>query len=104
MAGLSGKIRPDPGRTLRLSLPSRRRRVTPRDMLWFAAAAMTATNPQYAAPQPVRAIIQAQATVRIIAGARIRFDGQSSAEAPAPSDGVVHTEGTPHFARLIEFQ
>lgn len=73
-------------------------------MLWFAAAAMTAATAQGAAPQPVRAIVQAQATVRIIAGARIRFDGQSSTDAPPPSDGVVHTEGTPQSARLIEFQ
>jgi hypothetical protein len=73
-------------------------------MLWLAAAAMTAATPQNAAPEPVRAIAQAQATVRIISGARIRFDGQLSADGPSPSDGVIHTEGTAQPARLIEFQ
>jgi hypothetical protein len=73
-------------------------------MLWLAAAAMTAATPHDAAPQPVRAIVQAQATVRIISGTRIRFDGQASADTPPPSDSVVHTEGTPQTARLVEFQ
>ena len=73
-------------------------------MLWLAAAAMIAATPQNAASQPVRAVVQAQATVRIISAARIRLDGHTSAGAPAPSYGVVHTEGTPQPARLIEFQ
>ena len=73
-------------------------------MLLLAAAAMTATAPQNAAPQPVRAIVQAQATVRIIAGTRILLDGRPSADAPAPSDSVVHTLGSAQPARLIEFQ
>ena len=73
-------------------------------MLWLAAAAMTAATPQSAASQPVRAVVQAQATVRIISAARIRLDGQGSADAPAPTDAAVHAEGTPQTARLIEFQ
>jgi hypothetical protein len=52
----------------------------------------------------VRAVIQAQATVRIISGARIRLDGQPDPDAPLPSDSVVHTEGAPQPARLVEFQ
>ena len=104
MPSLGREIRPDPGRVLRLSLPFRGWCVTHGDMLWLAASAMTATTPQNAVPQPVRAIVQAQATVRIIAGARIRFDGEASADLPAPSDGVVHAEGIPRPARLIEFQ
>ena len=73
-------------------------------MLWLAAAAMIAATQQNAASQPVRAVVQAQATVRIISAARIRPDGDTGAGAPAPSYGVVHTEGTPQPARLIEFQ
>jgi hypothetical protein len=73
-------------------------------MLWLAAAAMTAATPQPAAASPVRAVVQAQATVRIISAARIRLDGQPSTNAPPPNDGVVHTEGLAQTARLIEFQ
>lgn len=89
---------------LRLSLPSGRACVTSRDMLWLAAAALTAATPQTPASSPVRAVVQAQATVRIISGTRIRLDGQASADAPPPSDGVVHTGGSARPARLIEFQ
>jgi hypothetical protein len=73
-------------------------------MLWLAAAAMTAATPQTAPSTPVRAVVQARATVRIISGTRIRFDGQSGADAPSPSDGIVHLEGAPQPARLVEFQ
>jgi hypothetical protein len=89
---------------LRLSLPSRRPCVTFSDMLWLAAAALTAAPPQTPTSSPVRAVVQAQATVRIISGTRIRLDGQPSPDAPPPSDGVVHTEGAAQPARLIEFQ
>ena len=71
-------------------------------MLWFASAAMIAATPQNA--PPTGAIVQAQATVRIISGARIRLDGQVGADGPPPSDGVVHTDGAAQLARLIEFQ
>lgn len=73
-------------------------------MLWLAAAAMTATTPPSAVSQPVRAVVQAQATVRIMSGTRIHLDGQPSGDAPPPSDGVVHSEGSAQPARLIEFQ
>jgi len=73
-------------------------------MLWIAAVATLASAPQNATPQPTRAIAQATATVRIISGARISLDGQASADAPSPTDGVVHTEGSAQTARLIEFQ
>jgi hypothetical protein len=73
-------------------------------MLWLAAAILTAATPQAAPSGPVRALGQAQATVRIISGTRIRLDGQPSAGAPSPSDSIVHTEGTSQPARLIEFQ
>ena len=71
-------------------------------MLWLAAVATLASAQN--AQQPTRAIVQATATVRIISGTRIRLDGQASADAPAPTDGVVHTEGSARTARLIEFQ
>jgi hypothetical protein len=74
-------------------------------MLWLAAAAMAAATPPTTAPSsPVRAVVQAQATVRIISGARIRLDGQPNPDAPLPSDSVVHTEGAAQSARLVEFQ
>jgi len=73
-------------------------------MLWIAIAAITAAGPQNATARPVRPVVQAQATVRILSATRIRFDGQASADTPPPSDGVVHTEGAAQSARLIEFQ
>ena len=73
-------------------------------MLWLAVLATLASAPQNATPQPTRAIVQATATVRIISGTRIRLDGQASADAPAPTDGVVHTKGLAQTARLVEFQ
>ena len=73
-------------------------------MLWVAAAAMAAATPQPAASSPVRAVVQARATVRIVSAALIRLDGRPSSDAPPPSDGVVHTEGFAQPARLIEFQ
>jgi len=73
-------------------------------MLWIATVALAASTPQNAASDPVRAVVQAQATVRIVSATRIRFDGRPSAAAPLPSDGVVHTDGAAQPARLIEFQ
>jgi hypothetical protein len=73
-------------------------------MLWLAAILMTAATPQNAGSSPTRAVIQAQATVRIISGARIRLDGLPSPDAPPANDSVVHTEGAAQPARLIEFQ
>jgi hypothetical protein len=73
-------------------------------MLWLAAATIVSATPQPAPASPVRAVVQATATVRIISGSRIRLDGQPSADAPAPSDGLVHTEGAAQPARLVEFQ
>lgn len=73
-------------------------------MLWLAAALMTAATPRNTAWQPTRAVVQAQATVRIISGARIRLDGDASRDAPPASDGVIHPEGAAQPARLIEFQ
>ena len=73
-------------------------------MFWLAAAILTTGIPHSASSTPTGAIIQARATVRIISGARIHLDGQASADTPPASDGVVHTEGAPQPARLIEFQ
>ena len=73
-------------------------------MLWFAVAAMTAATPQPAPSTAVRAVVQARATVRIVSGTRIRLNGRPTADAPPPTDAVVHTEGVPRAARLVEFQ
>jgi hypothetical protein len=73
-------------------------------MLWLAALAITAGTPQIARSQPMRAAAEAQASVRIVSGTRIHLDGHLNADAPRPSDGIVHTEGIVHSARLLEFQ
>ena len=73
-------------------------------MLWLAAASDDRSDSAHGTASPVRAVVQAQATVRIMSGARIRLDGRPSADAPPPNDGVVHTEGAAQPARLVEFQ
>jgi hypothetical protein len=72
-------------------------------MLWLVATALIASTPQNA-PSPTRASAQATAMVRVVTGVRLRLDGGPNADAPPPRESVVHTEGAPRPARLIEFQ
>jgi hypothetical protein len=72
-------------------------------MLSFVALAV-ATSVAPSAPASVGPAVQARATVQIISGVRLSLDGHANADAPAPRDSVIQTNGESQAARLIEFQ
>ena len=71
-------------------------------MLWLAAAAIAASAPTSAPPAPVA--VQARASVRIVSGARVRFDGARSDQVPPPHETIVHSDGAAQRQRLVEFE
>jgi len=71
-------------------------------MLLLAAAIIAANAPAPMEPRP--AVAQARASVRIISGARVKFDGTPDRDVPAAHEAVVHTDGKAHGARLVEFE
>jgi hypothetical protein len=72
-------------------------------MVALIAFAAIASTPQEA-PVPVAPAMQATATVRIVSAVRLKFDGTLSPDVPTATITIVHTEGNPEPARLIEFQ
>jgi hypothetical protein len=72
-------------------------------MIWLAAAALAAST-HVSAPPTSGVVVQAQATVRIVAGVRVKLDGQSNSDAPAVRETTVNSGGSPQAARLIEFE
>ena len=74
-------------------------------MLVLIAAAAVASTPQNMSPTRVGATVQARAIVRIVPAVTLRLgEGPLSGEAPPAKRTVVHTEGGPQPAKLIEFQ
>jgi hypothetical protein len=74
-------------------------------LLLAATAASLATAPAQAPFAPVGATVQARAIVRIVSAVSLRLGvGPLRGEAPPVRDAVVHAEGSPRLARLIEFQ
>ncbi len=74
-------------------------------LLLAATAASLATAPAQAPLAPVGATVQARAIVRIVSAVSLRLGvGSLRGEAPPARDAVVHAEGPPRLARLIEFQ
>jgi hypothetical protein len=71
-------------------------------MLLIAAAALaTASTP----PVGTSATVQATATIRIVAGVRLKFDAASNPGAPPARNAVIKlSDGTAQPAKLIEFQ
>ena len=70
-------------------------------MLLFAAAAAAAPASPPPRRSPVAAMVQARATVRIIAGARVSFDRRGGL---AMRDSVIRSTGVAEAARLVEFE
>jgi hypothetical protein len=69
-------------------------------MMLFAALAIA--QPQ--APQG-SAVVQATATIRVVAAVRLKLDGEISPGAPPPRvSSVKMADGTLQPAKLIEFQ
>ena len=76
-------------------------------MAWIltvaAAAASLAGSAPDRAPAPVA--VQATATVRILAGVRLKLDSATNEGAPKARDAIVKMkDGSEQPARLIEFQ
>jgi len=70
--------------------------------LLATAAAIVANAHVNSAPPP--AVAQATATVRIVSGVQLKLDSVENADAPRAHDSIVSADGTPHHARLIEFE
>lgn len=74
-------------------------------MLFLALPAL-ATAPlaqsHIAPPRQASAVVQATATIRVIAGVRLTLDGSANADAPPPRDSTVGPTGAP--IKVIEFQ
>jgi len=70
-------------------------------MMILAAAALASLPPS----EPVRAGVQATATIRVIRGVQLKFGAASNADAPPARECVLKTaDGTVHRAKLIEFE
>ena len=74
-------------------------------MIWLAAAAVAA-SPHVSAVPTSGVVVQAQATVRIVAGVRVKLDGTTNSDAPAAHETSVGStgNGSAQPARLIEFE
>ena len=70
-------------------------------MIILAAAALVSLAPQ---PAPLRASVQATATIRVIRGVQIKF-GEANPEAPPARACVLKgADGSIQRAKLVEFQ
>lgn len=86
-------------------LPLRPERVTRHAMLLIAAAAIATAHPQAASGTSVQAVVQARATVRVVSGARIEWNGATAGgQTPPAKTTVVQTVDGPRPARVIEFE
>jgi len=72
------------------------------NMVLFAAAILATELPQ---SRPVAAVVQATATIRVVAAVRLRLDLDTNPGAPRARDSLVRSsDGSSQPARLIEFQ
>ena len=105
MASLSGPIRPVPGRRLKTLLTLCRAARIGCRMVILAALALAATPAEARPPAPVVAAErQAQAVVRIVPGAALRFaEIERNAPETFRDTQVRAPDGSPERARLVEF-
>jgi hypothetical protein len=73
-------------------------------MLLLAAAAIAASAPQPPASGSVAARVQARVTIRILAGATVRFGEAGSQNQAVERTTIVRTEGSVQAVKLMEFQ
>lgn len=73
-------------------------------MFLLAAAAIVISSAHNGPPKPVRPVVQAVATVRIVSGVRLHMNGQANSEAPPARDYIIRSDAGEQPARLIEFQ
>jgi hypothetical protein len=75
-------------------------------MFLLAAAAVATASASPARPDsaPARVAVEATASVRIVAGVRLKLDSPTNAGAPPAHDSTVNANGEARRARLIEFE
>jgi len=73
-------------------------------MLLLVAAAIAASAQQSPANGPVAPRVQARATIRILAGATVRFGETRDQGDAIERTTIVHVEGSREPAKLMEFQ
>jgi hypothetical protein len=73
-------------------------------MLFLAAAAIAASAAQPPASGPVTARVQARVTIRILAGATVRFGEAGNRNEAIERTTIVRTEGSAQVVKLMEFQ
>jgi hypothetical protein len=73
-------------------------------MLLLAAAIAAGPTPQARPRNPVAAVVEARATVRIVSGARVHFGGEFAGDVPVARDSIIRSAGQAAPAKLIEFE
>jgi len=74
-------------------------------MMTFLAAAIAAAPAPPAPPRnPVAALVEARATVRIVAGARVHFQAGPGPGERGARDTFIRSAGATEPARLVEFE
>ena len=73
-------------------------------MLFILAAAFAGSTPQLPPRSPARASVEARATVRIVAGARLHLADGRGRDGFTRRDAIVHTDGRSELAKLVEFE
>lgn len=76
-------------------------------MIWLAALAILPASPSAAVPEqtaPSAVSVQAQATIRVIRGARIHFGHPAHPDVPPQRHTLVKIDGAAREAKLIEFE
>jgi len=74
-------------------------------ILLFAAAIAAGPAPQARPRNPVTALVEARATVRIVAGARVQLGSSGTgSDGRVARDSIIRSAGGAEAARLIEFE
>jgi hypothetical protein len=73
-------------------------------MLLLAAAAIAASTPHNNWQPSAGAVVQARAFVRIVSGARLKWDDKPSGDVPRPRMTIIKTAEGAKKAKLIEFE
>ena len=73
-------------------------------MLLLAAAAIAASASQQPASGPVAPRVQARVTIRILAGATVRFGDAGSQNQAVERTTIIRSEGPAQVVKLMEFQ
>jgi hypothetical protein len=76
-------------------------------MIGLAASAIlsvSSATPLVERPAPAAVTVQAQATIRVISGARIHFGQPAHPDLPPPRQTLVRVDGATRAARLVEFE